>query len=353
VTPPDGGARFAAAAAQAFAAYANCERVLVGVSGGPDSLALLLLLVRWARPAGGPRIDAATVDHGLRASSRAEAEAVARICADLQVPHHLLLWTGDKPATRLQERARDARYRLLQDCAAAIGADVLMTAHHADDQAETILFRLLRGSGPAGLAGMERESWRGSLRHARPLLGWRKSELIAVCEAAGLAYAQDPSNRDPRFARTHLRALLDVLAAEGLGPDALLRLGARAQRAEQALAAFARRVVEDLPARREPRLFQADAAGLAGIPREILLRILMQEVARVGEAGRPPRLERAEALAERLTEAIAQRGGLRGTLGGTLVRLDPKTQVLTIRPEAGRRHSAAQIAEETCEFPIP
>ena len=138
-----------------FAPLGRARTLLIAVSGGPDSTALLLMAAEWARRRGRTRIEAATVDHGLRPESAEEAKAVAALCARLGVAHRILQWKGAKPASRLQERAREARYRLLVDHAKAIGADALLTAHHADDQAETVLFRLLRGSGVAGLRGME------------------------------------------------------------------------------------------------------------------------------------------------------------------------------------------------------
>ncbi len=133
----------------------SASSALLAVSGGPDSTALLLMAAEWASRGGATRIAAATVDHRLREESAAEATGVALLCRRLGVAHRTLQWTEAKPSSRLQERAREARYRLLIDHARAIGADMIATAHHADDQAETVLFRLIRGSGLAGLRGME------------------------------------------------------------------------------------------------------------------------------------------------------------------------------------------------------
>ncbi|HXZ18039.1 MAG TPA: tRNA lysidine(34) synthetase TilS, partial [Roseiarcus sp.] len=136
-----------------IAPLATPKATLIAVSGGPDSTALLLMAAEWAARRGA-RVFAATVDHGLRPESAAEAAGVALLSAKLSVPHATLVWSGAKPATRLQERAREARYRLLLAHAEKIGADRIATAHHLDDQAETVLFRLLRGSGVSGLKGM-------------------------------------------------------------------------------------------------------------------------------------------------------------------------------------------------------
>ena len=198
-----------------FAPLSAARGVLLAVSGGPDSVALMLLAAAWARP-GTPKLAVATVDHGLREGSRGEAEAVAAWAQSLGLPHQILSWDGEKPKTRIQERARAARYDLLFRHARALGADHVLTAHHADDQAETILFRLLRGSGVAGLAGMPVAARHGEIVHLRPLLAYPKAALVELCEARGQAYFRDPSNEDLGFARTRLRRLLRLLAEEEL-----------------------------------------------------------------------------------------------------------------------------------------
>src|SRR5947209_13191130 len=159
-----------------FASLAEAKKLLLAVSGGPDSVALMLLSARWPRR-DAPPIEVATVDHRLREDSRQEAEQVGNWARALGFGHHILTWEGEKPKTRLQERAREARYRLLEERAAHAGADHIVTAHHADDQAETVLLRLTRGSGPAGLAGMAAYTRLGAVTLARPLLGVPKADL--------------------------------------------------------------------------------------------------------------------------------------------------------------------------------
>ncbi len=140
-----------------FEPFANEEVVVIAVSGGPDSTALALACRAMARVAqeraASCRVLALTVDHGLRKESAREARAVKALARKLGVAHRTLRWKGDKPATGLQEAARNARYALLAAAAAKAGARYLLTAHTLDDQAETVLLRLLRGSGPAGPAG--------------------------------------------------------------------------------------------------------------------------------------------------------------------------------------------------------
>ena len=193
----------------------------VAVSGGPDSLALLML----AAAARAGRVSAATVDHRLRPGSNAEAEVVAAVCARLAVPHDTLrLDWPEPPDSNIQARARDARYAALAGWAADRGLAAVATAHHADDQAETLLMRLARGSGVGGLAGVQprRPLGHGRLL-VRPLLGWRRSDLAGIAAAAGLVPVDDPANRDARFDRTRARDLLaatDWLHASRLGAAA-------------------------------------------------------------------------------------------------------------------------------------
>jgi tRNA(Ile)-lysidine synthase len=183
------------------------QPVGVAVSGGPDSVALLLLAAA-ARPG---LVEAATVDHALRAESRAEADTVAALCGRLGVPHSILTveWK-QKPETAIQERARKARYGLLGKWAGEKGLKALLTGHHADDQAETLVMRLLRGAGVKGLAGMRRlgKAPGAQLALLRPLLGWRRAELEKLCADVGLTPVDDPSNADDQFERVRIRQAL-------------------------------------------------------------------------------------------------------------------------------------------------
>jgi tRNA(Ile)-lysidine synthase len=338
-----------------FAPFAQAKALLLAVSGGPDSTALLIMASRWAREPDRPRIEVATVDHAMRAGSREEALDVAALSHRLGLPHHVIEWRGSKPRSRIQERARQARYQLLGDCAERVGADFLVTAHHADDQAETVLFRLIRGSGIGGLRGMESVVAKERFTLARPLLSLRKAELVAFCAAAGEAYAADPSNVDPRFARTHLRRLADLLAAEGLGVDEIARLSRRAARMEEAVcvhtANAARRLgwVEAHATR--------DGAALLDEPPEIVQRLLTGEIARVsGKQMRQIRLEAVESLAQALRHARAQNKEMRANVGGASVHLSAKG-ALNVSPEAPRRrraiHGAKSAGGARTGFPAP
>ncbi len=314
-----------------FKPLARARTLLIAVSGGPDSTALLLMAAEWATRRR-TRIEAATVDHGLRPESADEAKAVAALAARLGVSHRILQWKGVKPTSRLQERAREARYRLLVDHAKAIGADALLTAHHADDQAETVLFRLLRGSGVAGLRGMELTTTREGMTIARPLIGLKKRDLDAFANARGAPFVDDPSNADPRFARTRLRALLARLGEEGLDAEALDRLARRAGETEQALAHLTDEVEARLGADEA-----IDARSLYAAPIAIVQRILSRRIAAAG--GRDPSrigLEKIEALALALHDALRERRAHAANVGGALVRLTVKGR-LSFAPEPARK----------------
>jgi tRNA(Ile)-lysidine synthase len=318
-----------------FSPWEAARGIVLGVSGGPDSVALMLLAGEWARArVPSPLLYVATVDHGLREDSRGEAEMVALWAAGLALPHAILVWDGVKPKSKIQERAREARYKLLFEYAARIGADHVMTAHHADDQAETILFRLLRGSGVSGLSGMASSSERNGLILARPLLAHAKADLAALCESRAHPFFGDPSNNNPVYARTRIRRLAGLLADEGFGRAALLRLGRRAARADAALAAHACAVRADLAALREPGGFRADISALADEPEEILLRFLADELKLIS-GGKPLRLERLEALALRFGQALRAGIAFTATLGGVALRLQ-SNRILVIAREAAR-----------------
>jgi tRNA(Ile)-lysidine synthase len=207
-------------------------RIGIGVSGGPDSLALLLLAAA-ARPG---KIEAATVDHALRPGSREEAEMVAGVCTRLGVPHAIVtaVW-DDKPATAIQERARDERYRLLAQWASERTLDAVATGHHLDDQAETLLMRLARGAGVRGLGAMRPVAIvpGSEIPLLRPLLRWRRADLSQICSAAGVEPARDPSNDDERFERIRIRRALDE--ADWLDPHALAASAAYLGEAEAAI----------------------------------------------------------------------------------------------------------------------
>ncbi len=330
-----------------FADLLDQPALVLAVSGGPDSTALMWLAARWRkRHRRGPRLVAVTVDHGLRRQARREAAAVKRLAARFGIAHRTLRWTGRKPTTGLQERAREARYRLIGQAAARAGATCVLTAHTRDDQAETVLIRMARGSGLTGLAGMARvrplatgAEAAASAFLVRPFLDVPKSRLIATVRAAKIAYADDPSNRDPRFTRARLRALMPALAGEGLDARRLALLARRARRAEAtielAVDAAASALCDGAWPAHGPIAFPAD--GFAGLPAEAALRLLGRAIARVGDEG-PVELGKLESLAAALSLALAQPVRFRRTLAGAVVTLR-RDRLIVERAPARRNRS--------------
>ena len=341
----DGEAALTAAEIRSlFADLAAHPVLLLAVSGGPDSTALLLLAARWRKTLRrGPKLVAVTVDHGLRVEARREAAAVKRLARSLGVAHRTLRWTGRKPSTGLQQAARLARYRLLADAARDAGAQHVLTAHTLDDQAETVLIRLTRGSGLSGLAAMARVSplpgGEGGISLVRPLLDLSKARLLATLRKAGLAYADDPSNRDPRFTRARLRAAMPALEREGLKAERLALLAGRVRRAEAGLeAAVDEAVIKLAPLPWSEAGPIAIPAGRFGqLPAEVALRLLGRAVARVGTEG-PVELGKLEALHAGLT-ASSGTVRFRRTLAGAVVTRT--ADCLTVERAPPRRRGAA------------
>jgi tRNA(Ile)-lysidine synthase len=334
--PPVGGRE----AADLFSSLSAEARLLVAVSGGPDSVALLALLAEWAREPGRPALHAATVDHGLRAASGEEAQGVAALCDKLGVPHRILRWIGPKPDTGLQERARAARYALLADEAERLGGAVLVTAHTLDDQAETLLMRMARGSGPSGLAAMRERIRKGPITLVRPLLAVPKARLVTTAQAQGLPFVTDPSNGDPRFERVRWRSLMPGLADEGLSVERLALLARRIARLDEAAALRAKALLPELrlpaPAGAAPVLRLRFEALLAE-PEEIVLRVIALALEDVGcESGGTRRLERLEACVEALLSAAQRRARAARTLSGCVLSLG-LDGVLTLQQEGPRR----------------
>jgi tRNA(Ile)-lysidine synthase len=336
-----------------FADWKAAPAIVLAVSGGPDSIALMWLAARWRSTlARGPRLIAVTVDHGLRAEAAAEARDVKRLARTLDLTHRTMRWTGEKPKTGLPAAARTARYRLLAQAARASGATHVLTAHTRDDQAETVLMRLLRGSGIGGLAAMARESERDGVLLARPFLHVSKSQLVATLKKAKIGFADDPTNRDTNFTRPRLREIMPVLAAEGGDARNLARLASRLARANQAVEILvdgAERYLA-LRDREAPRAgldasaFDAssfDAKAFAAMPEEIRLRLLKRAIDRFGHEG-PAELGKVEALLAALDQAGEKKGKvprprLKQTLAGALVSLtDGRIRVEPAPPRRGR-----------------
>ncbi|MCC6947733.1 MAG: tRNA lysidine(34) synthetase TilS [Bradyrhizobiaceae bacterium] len=327
--------------ASLFSSLEHFRRVLLAVSGGPDSTALLVLAQRWRKARKrGPELFAATVDHRLRRESKTEAAAVGKLARSLGVPHETLIWSGKKPKRGVQEAAREARYALLVRLARKLDADAIVTAHTLDDQAETLLMRLARGSGLAGLGGIRPKSRRDGITLLRPLLGVPKARLIATLRKARVSFAEDPSNVDPRFLRPRLRAFATAFADLGFDPARLARVAARLARADAAIEAVIDELQTSLAEGGWPEggPIILDAGRLFGAPDEISLRLLGRAIARAGNEG-PVELAKLEALHVVLKEAAAGGKAVRRTLAGAAVGLAKGRLVVERAParRAGQR----------------
>ncbi len=298
--------------------------ILLAVSGGPDSIAMMHLAVIAAKQMRRtPALHVATVDHGLRDASRDEALLVLREASALGLKAEMLTWSGLKPTNGLQEAAREARYTLLRAHAQAIGASYLMTAHTLDDQAETVLLRLMRGSGLGGLGAMRVETDIGALGLVRPLLGVPKARLVATCRDVAWPFVDDPSNGNDRFTRVRIRKLLAAFGVEGLNPSRLAKLAERLQRADDALYAMTRAAFIQLRSA-DGRSVTLAAGGYRRETAECRVRLValaLEEMSR--HIARPSalRLERIESLSARLDSAIDEMKTLRTTCGGCRIIL--------------------------------
>lgn len=295
------------------------DRIGLAVSGGPDSLALLLL-AHAVVPAA---IEAATVDHGLRPESGAEADFVASICHDLGVRHRTLPVLVGKGS--LQAAAREARYAALAQWAGERGLSCIATAHHADDQAETFLMRLNRGSGVAGLAGIREKGpvREGAIPLVRPLLGWRRAELGRLVVDAGIEAVQDPSNLDPRFDRVRLRQELQV--CDWLDVAAIAESARHLADADEALNWVAERVLAE-----SVRWEEGGALLPMPLPRVLAMRVMAAIIGRLSGG-----VARGSALA-RSCDALSE--GRPATLAGVLVK--PQAQGWRFTREGERSHPA-------------
>ena len=323
--------------AEAAALFLSLERasgIILAVSGGADSMALLTLAARWAGRPGRPPLRVVTVDHARREGSAEEADLVGHQSEALGVPAETHRLSGDIGADHAA--LRDARYAALIEAARRHGASHIATAHHREDQAETVLIRLARGSGLRGLRGMlpERigaDDEAGTVTLARPFLGTPSARLRATCEALDQPWHEDPSNADPRYARGQIRALRPALDGLGLTTDRLVRTAAGMSRVNDALDHYVREALADL------RLTDVGLVGLPharfDAPEEVSRRILeaMLDIVRGGQAY-PPRLEPALHLGAWLRSGSAGRR----VLQGCVVTARRRDAMVTVHREWGR-----------------
>lgn len=322
-----------------FAPLRGAKAIGIAVSGGADSLALMLLMARWRdADSGVPPLFVYSVDHVLRPEAAGEVAFVLAEAARLGLQARGLRWDGEKPATGVSEAARLARYRLIGAAMQSDGADILVTAHHQDDQAETVLMRLAHGSGLAGLRGMAALAEVEGITVARPLLALSRAELALVVAEAGLNPVADPSNDDVHYERVRWRKALPELAMLGLDAGRLALFAARAGEAHDAIAHAAAATIarEAVPV---PGGVEVAARALSALPRAVLVEVLARLLEQVGGASKRRQLAQIELLALRLQDGAALK---RTTLHGSVVWSDGDT--VGIRKEPGRRMRPAPSA---------
>lgn len=318
--------------ARVFAPIARAPAIALAVSGGADSLALLLLAKRWADSlAKPPRLHVYSVDHGLRPEAAAEVAMVLRLATELGVTATGLRWDGEKPRSGLQEAARSARYGLIGAAMKTDGSAILLTAHHRNDQAETVLMRMAHGSGIEGLKGMSPMAEVEGVKLFRPLLGIDPAALRAVVDAAGLTPAIDPSNTDSHYERVRWRQTMPALGTLGLDAASLALFAERMAEADAAINQMADGCFAELVRLDGFGAARIELSPFIGLSPAIATRLLGRVLNIVGGRQKP----RALGQVERLRQIIATDALPKSTtVLGCVVRL--KDGAIAIAREPGR-----------------
>lgn len=278
------------------------EHIAVAVSGGGDSMALALLLSEFMREKDG-RLLALTVDHRLRPESAGETQRVREILKTLGIEHRILTWTGEKPQTHIQERAREARYHLLLEECQKEKIPFLAVAHNAEDCIETFWMRLSHGSGLDGLAGMAAKRNAGGVDIIRPLLSFNRAELRDICREKSMAWIEDPSNSNHKYLRVKLRAFEDVLAQEGLTQERLSATQRKLEGAREALNFFAKEAFSKFVTVHAEGYLSLDAQALKAYPVDIRRRVIEKSLSFFSGGDYPPSFDALDALSSDMQDA--------------------------------------------------
>ncbi|MHA1566828.1 MAG: tRNA lysidine(34) synthetase TilS, partial [Alphaproteobacteria bacterium] len=295
----------------ALGPFETRPHIAIAVSGGPDSMALALLARVWATALDGGAT-ALIVDHGLRPESAREAAQVASWLSHHDLGPKILPWTGPHPRQGLPAAARDARYELLEQYCAAHGILHLLIGHHREDQAETLMMRLGRGSGLDGLAAMASIVERRQIRLLRPLLDVPRARLAATLTRCGQDWVEDPTNHDTAFARARLRAALPALGQDGLTVARLATTARHLGRARRAVEAQCDSLLAAAVALHPAGYLRLRLAPFVAAPEEIGLRVLARCATTISGRAYGPRADRLQRLYEALTEPAAKSRTLAG-----------------------------------------
>lgn len=313
-----------------FAPFAGVDHIALGVSGGGDSVAMMVLIKQWLAQRRTPKVTVLSVNHNLRPEAGEEAKQACAWAQALGFQAVVLDWVGPKPSRGLQAAARTARYNLMFDWCGRHGVRQLGLAHTLDDQAETFMMRLARGSGVDGLSAMAPVSTRAGIDLVRPLLGASGQDLRDMLKAQGQPWLEDPSNEMEKFERVRVRKLLKTLQSDGFSPEKIALSAQRLGRARVALDDAARLAADECVSIYDAGFCVIDRPVLARFSDEICLRVLKTILTYCGASTLGPRLEQVEALLDKLrAETIAG-----CTLAGC--RLLPIGDTMIIAREPGR-----------------
>ena len=312
------------------------DDIAVGVSGGGDSMALCYALSAFFSGDKKKVIHALSVDHRLREEAAQEVTHVAEELKGMaNIHHHVLTWEYDnKPSARIQEKARQARYDLMTDYMRKEGISYLFLGHHMDDQAETVLFRLAKGSGLDGLGGMSFiHEMSDDIVLCRPFLEERKADILSFCGEKDIRYIDDPSNHSEGYARVRLRKSMEVLSAEGLTPKRLAITAKRLSRARDALVYVVDKEYKNCIKEESKNRIVLNCDLLLSNPYDIVLRIILKVMAELSkEQNYGARLERVENLCDDLMKPEPFR---KRTLGKIIFDCDAKKGELSLSCEQG------------------
>jgi tRNA(Ile)-lysidine synthase len=312
----------------------NDDAVAVAVSGGPDSMALCYLLAKWSEKINGPQIHAITVDHGLRPESHKEANEVAQLVKTYpRCSHTILLRVPDKKDTKIMESARQDRYKLIERYCSEQNITKVFVAHHLDDQLETFLFRLSKGSGLDGLCVMgESVLLDSGLTVCRPFLRYYKQGLVDFCTQNSISYIEDPTNENEDFARARLRNSKQILENEGLSAKRIGVTALRMARARQALSHYAELEYAGSLISKDRKSYVFDFNKLNKIPEEIIIRIFQNVINTLAAENKDygVRLEKLETL---VRDMFSETPFRRRTLAGCIFTRNDRENTVILEQE--------------------
>lgn len=301
----------------------NVSLFAIAVSGGSDSLALCLLMNQWAEN-NNKKLVAITIDHELRSESYDEAIKVKKILESLGIKHKIISWSGNKPKSNLQEKARIARYTLLTDYCHQNDIECLVTGHQRNDQAENFIIRAEHGSGVYGLSGIPKVSEFNKKTIIRPLIDFHREELQNFLISKNISWIEDPSNKNERFARVRARNFLNLYPQ---WIDKLANISDNLSKTKECIEYMLEHSMKELvEISYEKALLALD--DFNQLPQEIRFRMILNILLNIGSKEKPARSERIEGLLEKISKGKEFKAS---TLGGCLI--SRKKDQLVITPE--------------------